>query len=287
MKGISELSYIVIEASDLNAWRTFAERLGFQVIQIDEKTLHLRMDEQSYRIIISKGEANDIKSVGWSFPNKEQLLNYINKLSQYNVIAKEADIATLAARQAQSVYMVTDPNGVQHEFLTGLVHAEQPFVSKELKSKFLTEQGLGHILIAVKDKDNSLNFYQNLGLSVTDTITEELAPGMVIDATFMHVNERHHSFAFAPMPPGHKKLHHFMIEVQSIDDVGFAYDRCRLANDPMTMNLGKHPNDEMFSFYVESPSGFAVELGYGGKIINYEKWEIQSYDRLSSWGHKH
>jgi 2,3-dihydroxybiphenyl 1,2-dioxygenase len=286
MKGISTLSYVVIEASDLSAWQAFAERLGFHVIMRGEAELQLRMDDQSYRIIVSQGPLDDLKTIGWLFPNIEALSMYIAELGRQGIAAEEASTELKAERQADALYTAIDLNGIQHEFAAGLPKTHDHFSSTQLQSKFLTDEGLGHVLISTQDKVASIDFYQRLGLSITDTIAEEIAPGIVIDATFMHVNQRHHSFAFAPMPPDVKRLHHLMVEVESIDDVGLAYDRCNKALDPIVMSLGKHPNDEMFSFYVQSPSGIAIEVGYGGKLIDYQNWQTESFSKLSSWGHK-
>lgn len=286
MKGISTLSYLVIEASDLPAWQTFAERLGFQVIQTNAAELQLRMDDQSYRMIISQGALDDLKTIGWAFPNTDALAAYVNELAHKGITAITASAELKEQRQVDELYTVNDLNGIQHEFVTGVKKCNNTFISTQLQSEFLTDEGLGHVLISTQNKGASVDFYQCLGLSITDTIAEEIAPGIVIDATFMHVNERHHSFAFAPMPPEAKRLHHLMIEVASIDDVGLAFDRCTSAQDPIVMSLGKHPNDEMFSFYVQSPSGWAVEVGYGGKLIDYKNWQTESFSKLSSWGHK-
>ncbi|MFD0567797.1 hypothetical protein ACFQ2M_41870 [Kitasatospora saccharophila] len=38
-----------------------------------------------------------------------------------------------------------------------------------------------------------------------------------------------------------------------------------------------HPNDHMFSFYVRTPSGFSVEYGWGGLLIDDATWY---HDRL-------
>ena len=53
------------------------------------------------------------------------------------------------------------------------------------------------------------------------------------------------------------------------------------------MGLGRHPNDRMFSFYVHTPSGFLLEFGAGGIVVDDADWEIKSYTRLSEWGHHH
>ena len=108
---------------------------------------------------------------------------------------------------------------------------------------------------------------------------------MVVDAAFTHCNSRHHTLAFAALPvPG--QAHHFMIEVQNINDVGLAYDRLLAAGAPIEMTLGMHPNDRMFSFYVRTPSMISIEYGWGGLLIDDSEWEVVTHDRLSTWGHK-
>ena len=71
-----------------------------------------------------------------------------------------------------------------------------------------------------------------------------------------------------------------------LDDVGFALDRCQAAQVPIVWSLGKHTNDQMVSFYVKSPSGFAIEYGCGGIVVDDATWRVGYYDRPSIWGHK-
>ena len=52
------------------------------------------------------------------------------------------------------------------------------------------------------------------------------------------------------------------------------------------MTLGTHTNDRMTSFYVRTPSGFEIEYGCGGVIVDDASWVVQSYDAQSVWGHK-
>ena len=59
-----------------------------------------------------------------------------------------------------------------------------------------------------------------------------------------------------------------MLEYQDMCDVGAAFDRARAADVPIVLELGHHPNDQMFSFYMRTPSGFGLELGYGGIVID-------------------
>ncbi len=52
------------------------------------------------------------------------------------------------------------------------------------------------------------------------------------------------------------------------------------------MGLGHHTNDRMTSFYVRSPSGFEIEYGWGGLLVNDDDWVVRTYDAGSVWGHK-
>jgi 2,3-dihydroxybiphenyl 1,2-dioxygenase len=180
-----------------------------------------------------------------------------------------------------------DPNGVPIELFCGAALADAPFRSDRVRSGFQTgEEGLGHLVVATRDAAATERFYcALLGMRLSDRIHVELAPGFRLEITFLHANRRHHTLAFAaaPLP---KRIHHFMLEVGELTDVGQAYDRCLDAGVPIASTLGQHPNDGMFSFYARTPSGFEVEVGFGGRKVDDATWVVGSYDRLSVWGHR-
>ena len=79
-----------------------------------------------------------------------------------------------------------------------------------------------------------------------------------------------------------------MLEVDDLDVVGRAYDRVvREAAAPLALSLGRHTNDRMVSFYVNSPSGFEVEYGTGGILVDDATWRPSRHDRPNAWGHEH
>jgi 3,4-dihydroxy-9,10-secoandrosta-1,3,5(10)-triene-9,17-dione 4,5-dioxygenase len=42
----------------------------------------------------------------------------------------------------------------------------------------------------------------------------------------------------------------------------------------------------MVSFYMGSPSGFALEYGWGGRMIDDTTWQAEHYSSVESiWGH--
>jgi biphenyl-2,3-diol 1,2-dioxygenase len=150
---------------------------------------------------------------------------------------------------------------------------------------------MGHVVYQSSDYPKTVAFAQDvLGLSVTDTITAQAGPlpEIRIEVSFMHTNERHHSFAVAPQQPipGQKRLHHFMVEVGSVEDVGFARDRCLAMGLSVVQDIGQHPNDRMISFYGATPSGFLVEFGWGGVKVDQSNWQVRRYDKFSEWGHR-
>jgi extradiol dioxygenase len=80
-------------------------------------------------------------------------------------------------------------------------------------------------------------------------------------------------------------LHHIMVQLETLDDVGSAYDLVQSRGIPLTMTLGRHSNDEMVSFYVRTPSGFEIEYGWGALEVD-DDWTVKQFNQISVWGHK-
>jgi 2,3-dihydroxybiphenyl 1,2-dioxygenase len=289
MSSVAQLGYVGIEASDLPAWEKFGvDVLGFQLSRKDEDQLVFRMDEYEQRIIVAKGPADDLAFSGWETASEADLQEIVARLTAAGVVVTKASPEETAARRVELLFLCTDPEGNRVELYTGPALTNAPFRSSALRSSFVTgEHGLGHyFLISKKDRQATLEFYIGLlGFKVSDYIRQELAPGFVADAAFLHCNGRHHTMAAALMPAP-KHIHHLMIEVADIADVGAAYDRAQDLDAPCEMTLGMHRNDKMFSFYMRTPSGFLIEFGYGGLVVEDATWRVKSFDRLSEWGHR-
>lgn len=293
MAEISNLAYVVFNASDLDAWEAFATGiLGLQVGSRSEQALYLRMDEREQRLILERGAADDISALGWEFDTSGELGAYVEALRERDVQVSEADDALRRARKVERLYYCVDPIGLRHEFSYGPQQAPlaAPFHSPLLVGGgFQTgELGVGHVFVAAMNAEESVRFYtEQLGLRISDYIRDSHSiPGLAIDGVFMHARTgRHHSLATAAIPSA-KKLNHLMIEVQALDDVGLAFDRVRAAQVPVIMEIGHHPNDRMLSFYMATPSGFGIEYGWGGVVIDDANWTVRNYSQLSDWGHR-
>ena len=276
----------------LAEWETFAtEILGMSVARDPGSgALLLRMDEFELRLRIAPGSDDDLVAVGWQFDTADTLEAYVRELALRNVLAVSGDSALAASRRVEQLYVCTDPDGIRHEFFYGPAHAAQAFRSPVLRGGFVTGAlGVGHYVSAAQDYDKTLAFHRDgLGLKVSDRIRAPLMTPhgeIPFDATFFHTaTGRHHSFATAALPFP-KRIHHIMVEVRDFNDVGLAYDRCLAAGVPIMMGLGHHPNDGMFSFYAITPSGFAIEFGHGGAVVDDQTWQVRTYSQLSDWGH--
>ncbi|MCL4661357.1 VOC family protein [Burkholderia multivorans] len=292
MSEISSLGYVVLNVSDLDAWEHFATNIiGLMVGRRDDRSLALRMDEYAQRILLEKGTADDISAAGWQFDTARELEQYVARIRSLDVEVVEGDAQTAKGRRVEKLFSCDDPNGFRHEFFFGPSYApiSSPFRSPVMKgSGFVTgRQGIGHILPIAQNYEETVDFYtRKLGFLVSDYIRDsETLPGVDFDATFFHTRTgRHHSLATAYAPTS-KHLNHMMLEVADLNDVGLAYDRCIKEGLPIYMGIGHHPNDHVISFYVQSPSGFAVEYGHGSIVIDDAAWEVKNYSQMSDWGH--
>ena len=284
--SVSQLGYLAFEVSDLGAWETFATRvLGLEVAsRRADGALALRMDGHAARIFLTPGPANDLGCVGWETANDAELAAVVARLRAAGVAVREASAPERAARGVERLFCFEDPAGNPSEVYCGPSLAATPFQSRVVRGGFVGDgQGLGHVVLRANTKEESTRFYCDvLGLRLSDTIICEFY-GHKVDLSFFHANARHHSVAFGDKQ--RKRIHHFMLEVRSMDDVGLAFDRALRDGVRIMQTLGKHPNDGMFSFYARTPSGFQFELGWGGKQVDDATWTPTTYDRISEWGH--
>jgi 2,3-dihydroxybiphenyl 1,2-dioxygenase len=283
--GIVQLGYVGVNVSDPARWEDLATRIvGLQLgDRADDGTLHLRMDEYYHRLILHPHGNDDLAYVGWQVNTPRELDALVARLEAAGAAVTEGTAEEQAVRKVRRLVRFTDPSGHPFEAFYGpVVMTSAPFVPGRPMSGFKAGPlGVGHVVLMVDDRDETERFYLDvLGLRISDYGSGPVA--------FFHCNPRHHSIGIAVRGalPTTKRLRHLMLEMQNLDDVGIAYDLCQAAGVPLTITLGKHSNDFMVSFYVETPSGFALECGWGAREIDDATWEVTSYDRGDVWGHQ-
>lgn len=285
MSSDIRLGYLGFEVRDLGAWEGFAvDVLGLQVAERGEGQMILRCDDWAQRFVVTQGAADDVSVFGWEIADDAALDGLVSKLGAARVEVQAASDEEAAERRVDRLVKLRDPSGHPLELFVGGGRASTPFASKRVVSSFVTgEQGLGHVVVSANDTERSQRFYTELlGFRLSDRIVTEVY-GHPVDITFFHGGPRHHSIAIGG--PQRKRVHHFMLEVASMDDVGLAFDRAWRGGVPITQTLGRHPNDRMFSFYAKTPSGFHFEYGWGARTVDDATWKPTTYDHISEWGH--
>lgn len=293
MERVTQLGYLGIGVSDVDAWERFATQiLGLQANgRDDDGALFLKMDEYHHRFVLHPHGDDDLNYVGWEVADEHALEAMYTQLQGHGVAVTRGSTELAAQRRVVDLITMADPNGVPTEVFYGpLVNYDQPFASPRAISGFETGPlGLGHIVVAVHDLDESLHFYRDvLGMRISDFIqlaNPALGGGASRRMAFFHCNPRHHSLAFMAMPAP-QRLRHFMLQVKALDDVGATYTLCQDMAVPIHRGLGRHTNDHMVSFYLRSPSGFEVEYGWGARTVDDTIWQVQQHTRGSIWGHR-
>ena len=245
-----------------------------------------RNDGHAQRIIVGAGPANDAVAIGIEAVDASAFDAAVTRVRAAGCVVDEG---AGGERRAEQLARTTAPWGVDVELVLGLAEAPEPFASELVPGGFLTNGvGFGHLVFATTAFDESHAFLvDGLGFAQSDWLRTELAPGIELEVRFYHCNARHHTIALARAPFDLPQvLHHVMFEMNDRDDVGAAFDRVWATDLAIPNGLGRHDNDGMFSFYLQTPAGFQVEVGHGARVITDDWNDNRMYDAISAWGHQ-
>nr|WP_314485824.1 VOC family protein [uncultured Pseudomonas sp.] len=289
MIDIRGLSYFVAESTDPVQWQRYAQDvLGMMVSEAPAGGMYVKMDERPFRMLVVPGGESRYLASGWELASERAFNAAIETLDLADVTWRLGSAEQCDQRGVQALLHVTDPSGNHHELSWGHRSDCQPFVSPQGVPGFITgDMGLGHTVLPAPNFDATLAFAKEvLGFELSDIFNFRPDPSAPpIRIHFLHCkNSRHHSLALAeyPVPSG---CVHVMVEVESMTEVGRAYDRSIAHNVPQSATLGQHLNDRMTSFYMKTPSGFDLEYGYGGLLVDWQEHSAFEFTRVSLWGH--
>ena len=279
---LQALGYVGFGSSALEDWRQFGTGLvGLQAVERSPSLLAFRMDDRTQRIIVDRSTPENARFFGWEVQDADALDALAARLEQAQ-IAVRAEPQTLAdARRVRGLISFSDPAGNRLEAFYGAAIDDTPFSPGRSMSGFRTGPlGLGHVVLTVEDVKTVMPFYVDvLGFRLSDYMLKPFR------AYFFHINARHHSLAL--LETGRNGMHHLMVELFSLDDVGQAYDIASSEGDRVNVTLGRHTNDLMTSFYARSPSSFMVECGWGGREVDPSTWQPSELKHGPSlWGHE-
>jgi 2,3-dihydroxybiphenyl 1,2-dioxygenase len=230
---------------------------------------------------IHPGTDKRLAYVGWELKNRDDSEAALDELDRAGVAYRRGSGDCSERRRVDGLACLSDPAGIELELFYGPHITTELFRPTRDLSRFVA---LGHVTLGVADPRPVEEFYtRTLGFRVSDYI-DFLYGEVKVSAVFLHAADgRHHSLAFADVGRG---LHHVMIEVGDIDDVGRTLDSCQTAGVRIAQTLGRHTNDRMISFYMLAPGGFQIEYGCGGLYVDDTSWRVTRMSSASRWGHK-
>lgn len=287
---IRGLGYVTVASTDLQRWQRYATDVLGMMVEAGAERLLLKMDERPYRILVERADRDGFGACGWEVAGKAQFEQAIAELQAADVQVQRGNAAEAAARRVQALARFADPDGNRHELFWGPLQDFAPFVSPAGVSGFVTrELGMGHAVLPAPAFDRCLDFYERvMGFGLSDLMKVRFTPDPAEPEKrihFLHCNNaRHHSLALfeCPVPSG---CVHLMVEVNTLDDVGRAQDRMLAHEVKLSATLGRHVNDEMTSFYMQTPAGFDLEYGCGGKVMDWTAHTPFESTVVSHWGH--
>jgi 2,3-dihydroxybiphenyl 1,2-dioxygenase len=289
--GRISLGHVVVESKKRADWQHFArEGLGRHADTVDGE-LALRIDEHARRIVVRDGPAEDVVAIGCQLHDDEALRLVLGRLRSAGVEVREIRGDQAAARGAERLWAFDGPKRLRFELFTRPLLAGAPQMQA---SGFVTGGlGLGHFAMTTREPEAVLRFFQQtFDARLSDTIEDRLN-GVTLELTFLRTNERHHTVAIAAtrgkrMNPLRTGIHHLNLQAKSLDDVTESYRRMRQLGFAISNGIGQHPNDRELSFYVASPSGFEIELGWNPIVVDdaaEAQWKPGHYQGISLWGH--
>lgn len=288
---INELGYVVVGAPTPDRWRDFgAKVLGAMPLDCDDGGLELKIDERAARLLVRPDATDRFHAAGWLVAGPDAYDAALAELHAADVTTTPGTAEQCAVRHVTAFASFQDPAGTCHEIGWGPISDHVAFSSPTRVSSFVTgELGMGHVVLATTDHFEATARFmaEVLGFGLTDILHVPL-PDLPRPARvyFYHcANGRQHSYALAELPSA-DGCNHIMLEVGTIDDVGYCHDRAATEKVRMTTTLGRHVNDRMFSFYMKTPTGFDIEIGADGRVVDdWSRNTVFETTKGSHWGH--
>lgn len=288
MIPVKGLGYVVAQCQDPQRWLAFATQvLGAMAQTATDGSVRVKLDERPLRILVLPGVDDRYLASGWEVGNQEDFEAAEQQLEAAGAKPKRADATTCRQRSVTGLLQFSDPSGNAHELFWGVVSDFQPFDSPQGVPRFVTgELGMGHTVLPASKFDATWDFWRGvMGFGLSDIYRHQPDPAQPVQRLyFTHCNGRQHSLALfeAENPFG---CVHIMLEVDSMTEVGRAMDRRAAHGAKLMASLGQHVNDNMTSFYMLTPSNFAMEFGYGGLVVDWSHHSAFEATVISRWGH--
>ena len=215
---ITSLAYIGFRSPHAEDWRTFGpDVLGAELAPDGpDGAVRLRVDDVAHRIAIHPGERDDLAYLGWLVDDLDA------------TVAASRPPGRRCRRRARSF---VDPFGFRHELVTTL-EAGPPFTPGRPMPGFVTgEPGARPRRAARARPRRRRAVLHRRARARADPTPSRAAASTSASSTARPRRPPPHG-GVRRRCPGMAGLHHLMLEVTSLDDVGTALDVVERAGDP-------------------------------------------------------
>src|SRR5262249_44642521 len=212
---IQSLGYVGIRTRSLEDWTAYGSQfLGMQVVDHSRSTLAFRMDDRKQRVVVTQDGGEGPAFYGWEVADAAALDAVAVALERAGTAGARGTRALADERRVKDLIVFADPAGNRGESVHGAQTTAQAFRPRRSISGFRTGPlGMGHAVLTAERVADVIPFYTDvLGFKPSDYILKPFK------AYFFHVNPRHHSLAF--IESGKNGIHHLMVELFYLDDVG-------------------------------------------------------------------
>lgn len=287
---IRSLGYLGFESPRYKEWETFGPQiLGLGLGEPGtDGTVRLRMDDRHQRISVHPGDEERLAYVGWELSDKAAFRAAFRELEDKGYPPRLGTSEEAAEREVQALARFKDPYGFVHEIFYGATFTSGSFLpGKPMTGRFVGGiDGVGHVVFVVPDITEELEEFVTgvLGMELFGDWTATLPDGRQTGPQFYRCNPRTHCLGYIAIPDM-RGVQHIAIESTSLDDVGRAYDLVQERDMEITITLGRHMTDNLVSFYMRSPTGFDIEFGAGGSLLD-ETFVQANPSHSEAWGHK-
>ncbi|MFG2059288.1 VOC family protein [Micromonospora sp. NPDC048930] len=288
--GKVHLGYLCIETTRFGDWRRFGtDGLGLHVDELDRDRMRFRLDDHECRLLLQRGTAEDVTTVGWHVDDHEAFDDIVARITARDITVEHGQDEEAALRGVERLVRFPGPKGLVQELYTTPVTTTAPL--RMQASGFVTgAAGMGHIAITSRQPDAIHRYYDNLlDARLSDFIVETIS-AVRFRIRFLRVNGRHHTVAVANteglrIDPIRTAIQHLNTQVATLDDMTTSYQRLKQLGFTMALGIGQHTNDKELSYYVRTPSGFEWEVGWNPIVVDEATWEPTTHQGISIWGH--
>ncbi|MGH7819018.1 MAG: VOC family protein, partial [Candidatus Binatia bacterium] len=220
---IRSLGYVGMGSPRAKEWDRFApEILGAPLwTEPADGSSYLRLDERAYRIAVHPAKRDELQYLGWEVPGPTALEEAVEDLDRAKIPAERGSAEECGKRWVEGLVRFRDPWGIQHELFYGQRSLMSFRPTRDISGFVTGELGLGHVVLVLPELEAAQRFLVNvLGFRISDFID------LPFPLAFFHCNPRHHTVAVGAMGPL-VGLHHIMLELGDLNDVGTTYELCR------------------------------------------------------------